>query len=249
MEYLWNIFFCIIFFYFEIFSKYFEIFWNILWTADSLPVRPSFFLQVKHLFFLGFFAGTGASSSSSAGWGVFLGLISGFLTSSSDSATDDDDALGCESADDVLDSDTTDELFTMREVDDGEVVEELELVDEEGWGSVCVEDVSVVLELGTFFLFFSLKQTEQRPSVSLELKKPHPLVHSEGKACCWFESRFWVLILMYCETLRWVQLIREVKMFCKIWDCLCWSGHCLSLTAKIQPSKTISDQLRGSRLM
>lgn len=54
------------------------------------------------------------------------------MTSSSDSATDDDDALGCESADDVLDSDTTDELFTMREVDDGEVVEELELVDEEG---------------------------------------------------------------------------------------------------------------------
>ena len=45
------------------------------------------------------------------------------------------------------------------------------------------------------FLFFSLKQTEQRPSVSTELKNPHPLLHREGKACCWLESRFWVLIL------------------------------------------------------
>ena len=39
-----------------------------------IPVRPSFFLQLRHRFFLAFLAGTPGSSS--AGWGVFLGLIS-----------------------------------------------------------------------------------------------------------------------------------------------------------------------------
>merc|ERR1712026_549712 len=42
---------------------------------------------------------------------------------------------------------------------------------------------------------FSLKHTEHRPSVSVELKNPHPLLQRVGKACCWLESKFLVLIL------------------------------------------------------
>lgn len=96
----------------------------------------------------------------------------------------------------------------MAEVQLGSNV--LELL--EVWGSVWVEEVSVVEDVVVVvvpddpFFAFSLKHTEHRPSVSVELKNPHPLLQRVGKACCWLESKFLVLILTL-----WT---KECQMFC-----------------------------------
>ena len=55
----------------------------------------------------------------------------------------------------------------------------------DGGGGVCVDDDVVggpwACDSASFFNF-SLKQTEQSPSLSVVLKNPQPLLQSEGKA-------------------------------------------------------------------
>ena len=174
---------------------------------QDLPVRPSFFLQLRQRFFLAFLAGTGGSESSSAGWGVFLGLISAvslgaavarsssLLTMLLFSATDSDKVVSFKSGA-VFEVELEawgccDRLWELE-------LGALGVSDGGGGGGVCVdEDVVGGPWLSASFFNFSLKQTEQRPSLSVVLKNPQPLLQSEGKAAWGLESMFCVLILAW----------------------------------------------------
>ena len=99
-----------------------------LWFSNT-PVRPSFFLHVMHLFFLGFLAGLGpCSGSSSPLCGVFLGLISDLLHSS----VSDDGAALSESAVLLQSGELACWSLIVEGEEDDEVVDELEMVDDEG---------------------------------------------------------------------------------------------------------------------
>jgi len=78
------------------------------------------------------------------------------------------------------------------------VVVEVEVEDAGGAGDLLSELVEVVPGVGgvwvdeevvgglfdsASFLIFSLKQTEQSPSLSVVLKNPQPLLQSDGNAC------------------------------------------------------------------
>ena len=174
-----------------------------------LPVRPSFFLQLRQRFFFAFLVGTGGSDSSSLGWAVFLGLISAvslgvtrssLLTMLLFSATDSDKVVSLESGvvfEVELEAwgcwDRLWELGPLLAVSDGG-----------GGGGVCVdEDVVGGPWLSASFFNFSLKQTEHSPSLSVVLKNPQPLLQSEGKAAWGLESMFCVLILAWVALENW----------------------------------------------
>jgi len=172
------------------------------------PVRPSFFLQLRQRFFFAFLAGTGGSDSSSAGWGVFLGLTSAvslgmtrssLLTILLFSATDSDKVVSFESGV-VFEVELEawgcwDRLWELGP---------LAVSDGGGGGGVCVdEDVVGGPWLSASFFNFSLKQTEHSPSLSVLLKNPQPLLQSEGKAAWGLESMFCVLILAWVALENW----------------------------------------------
>ena len=99
-----------------------------MYSVGNTPVRPSFFLHVMHLFFLGFLAGLGpCSGSSSPLCGVFLGLISDLLHSS----VSDEGAAWSGSAV-LLQSGELACLMMEEGEEEDEVVDELEMVDDEG---------------------------------------------------------------------------------------------------------------------